>query len=215
MTVQNIGPFYRTTSNTQLNEGFFARVLVLVEGDTEELALPVFLEHAGMNCDLLGVTPIGVHGKNQIPKYWRLFGKFGIPMIVVFDNDDDATGAKRDSNVNLANCFGLRLDELLGVRGSCAVLMSRHAPATPVVVVTGDFETALRNDFALWNGGVSRPYDELDTEARFLIKPLAGQNKGQVARHIARGLTLRYPEYQPSLIGLITAELAKLGLTGR
>lgn len=78
VSVDNIRHFYKTTSNHRLNEGFFARCLVLVEGETEELAIPEFMSVVGIDCDAFGISILEVKGKNQIPKYWRLYASFGI-----------------------------------------------------------------------------------------------------------------------------------------
>lgn len=75
--------FYRSLSNYRLNEGFFSRLIILVEGATEELVLPAYLESCGINCDALGISILGVGGKGEIPEYWRLFYQFNIPMIIV------------------------------------------------------------------------------------------------------------------------------------
>lgn len=82
VTIASLTEYYKTTSNHQLNEGFFARHLVLVEGETEEMALPELLSVYGIDCDSAGISIIGVNGKNQIPKYWRLYSQFGIPITV-------------------------------------------------------------------------------------------------------------------------------------
>lgn len=66
---ENIIEFYAATSNYRLNEGFFAKKLVLVEGETEEMCLPCMFERFGINADSSGVAFIAVNGKNQIPKY--------------------------------------------------------------------------------------------------------------------------------------------------
>lgn len=63
----------------RLNEGFFARCLILVEGETEELVIPELLSSLDISCNPMGISVIGVNGKNQIPKYWRLYSKFGNP----------------------------------------------------------------------------------------------------------------------------------------
>jgi putative ATP-dependent endonuclease of OLD family len=63
--VGNITEYYKTTSNYRLNETLFARFVILVEGESEELALPEYLRAAGLDCDLRGVSVIAVEGKNR------------------------------------------------------------------------------------------------------------------------------------------------------
>ncbi len=69
VTDENITEYYKTTSNPKLNEGFFSRCLILVEGETEELSIPELLMELDVDCDASGISIIGVNGKNQIPKY--------------------------------------------------------------------------------------------------------------------------------------------------
>lgn len=97
VTVDNILPFYRANANREILEGFFARVVVLVEGPTEALALPVYMERRGLDVAKEGVAIIAVHGKGNLGKWRRLFRAYGIPCYVIFDNDagDDGTSAKR------------------------------------------------------------------------------------------------------------------------
>lgn len=94
---ENVLPFYRSHATTDLLEGLFATVVVLVEGPTESLALPIYLERAGLSTARQGVAVIPVHGKGNLAKWRRLFTLFEIPTYVVFDNDpgDDREGNKR------------------------------------------------------------------------------------------------------------------------
>jgi putative ATP-dependent endonuclease of OLD family len=207
-SVANIGEFYKTTSNPMLNEAFFARFLILVEGDTEELALPIYLEKEGFDTDLLGISIISVRGKNQIPKYWRLFSAFQIPLLVIADNDND--GRKANSNKQLAACFGVELDDLLDVQIS-KLLYSQSEPQTPIIMLERDFEYALRSDFDAWTFGDTGPLDQWDAEARDLIQPLKNQNKGQIARFIARRLCAEKPEITLSFVKEIVEVLEANG----
>jgi putative ATP-dependent endonuclease of OLD family len=210
VTDKNIGDFYKTTANPMLNESFFARALVLVEGETEELALPVYLKGLGIDCDLLGISVIRVSGKNQIPKYWRLFGAFEIPIVVMFDSDDDGETSegkpkeKRLSNKQLAACFGVSVDDLIKDVSICKRLKAARTPGTELIVLENDFENAVRAGFEAAVPGTGRRVDEWDAEARSVIRPIGGQNKGQVARFVAR----RCREHLPDLLPRFVIELA-------
>lgn len=94
----NILPFYAAQATNEILEGFFAKAVVLVEGDTEALALPVYLEHCGLETNRQGVAVIGVGGKGNLAKWKRLFEAYDIPTYIVFDNDgsqDDEDGTRR------------------------------------------------------------------------------------------------------------------------
>ncbi len=199
----NISEYYKTTSNFRLNEAFFARFIILVEGETEELALPEYLQAAGLDCDMRGVSVVAVDGKNQIPKYWRLFTAFGVPLLVLFDNDDDGTEAKgneknkRKSNKNLAACFGLPLEQILHQQPWIEIESAR-LPRTPLEILRKDFETAVRVDYDLVCDFTDLDYSRLEQEAKDVIRPTSpGQGKGLIARYVARRLIASKPGYCP------------------
>jgi putative ATP-dependent endonuclease of OLD family len=194
--VSNISEYYRTTSNARLNEAFFARFVIVAEGETEELVLPEYLTACGLSCDMRGVSVIGVEGKNQIPKYWRLFSSFQIPVLVIFDNDDDTNGDKRNSNNNLTSCFGITLNQVLEIP-SWAKIESGNSPKTPLIVLKTDFERAIENDYSNQHTG----YKTFVTEAKASIRPLnPNQGKGLIARFVARKIIAAHPTYKPAFL---------------
>lgn len=182
ITLESLTEYYKTTSNIKLNEGFFARYLILVEGETEELVIPELLLNLDIDCNPMGISVIGVNGKNQIPKYWRLYSKFKIPIIVVFDNDNSPQ--KISSNTNIANCFGINVADITDDVNIIKILDSNTDPITKLVILEQDFETSFEKELANQNHvGV---YEALKEEARELIKPIGNQQKGVIARYIVR-----------------------------
>ena len=93
-----------STANTPLTEGeqadlqryidvtrgeiFFARGVVLVEGDAERFLVPAFAEALGIHLDQLGISICSVAGTNFAP-YVKLLGSTGlaIPFVVLTDLD--------------------------------------------------------------------------------------------------------------------------------
>lgn len=206
---ENIAPFYRVTANPTLNEAFFARYLVLVEGETEELALPIFLQHVGLDCNLQGVSVLGVGGKNQIPRYWRLFGKFSLGMVVVFDNDE--AGAP-GSNRNVATCMGIEENALTSDIDVFKTMKAARSIASLLVILEHDYEKALKKDYGAWARAASQKVNAIETyeqEARELIRPERNQGKGLIARHVARRLTEEVPEYTPAFVQPIAKKLSE------
>ena len=205
VTFDSVAEYYSSTSNPKLNEGFFARCVVLVEGETEELALPVYLEAGGLDCDAFGVSVLKVVGKNQLPKYWRLFACFHVPTIVVCDGDGDS-----GSNANLAACFGLHADDFDVPAGEWVVKQSTTGPKTSILVFGPDFETAVRSavDHSLGDGGEC--IDGYESDARQLIQPIGQGAKQQIARYVARHLVEElhlWPDFADTLAGLIRLEV--------
>ncbi len=80
-------PFYANNSTSHILSGFFANIIVLVEGLTEELALPIYFEKLGFDPTEFGVEIIGVGGKGSLAKWWRFFTLYQIPTFICFDND--------------------------------------------------------------------------------------------------------------------------------
>ena len=66
-------------------ELFFARRLLLVEGDTEKLALPVYAAKLGIDLDREGATIIEVGGKRNLREFAQIAISFGIPISIVYD----------------------------------------------------------------------------------------------------------------------------------
>ncbi|ENA1802906.1 AAA family ATPase [Flavobacterium psychrophilum] len=182
VTLASLQEYYKTTSNIKLNEGFFARYLILVEGETEELTIPELLESLDIDCNPMGISVIGVNGKNQIPKYWRLYSKFNIPIIVVIDNDNSPN--KTSSNTNIANCFGLTTADIIENVDIVKVVNSNTDPSSKIVILEQDFETAFKKE--LVSQQHEGRYEEFEAEAKELIKPIGNQQKGVIARYIVR-----------------------------
>jgi putative ATP-dependent endonuclease of OLD family len=182
VTLESLSEYYKTTSNFKLNEGFFARYLVLVEGETEELVIPELLSILDIDCNPMGISVIGVNGKNQIPKYWRLYSKFKIPIIVVFDNDNSAN--KVSSNTNIANCFGITINDITDGVDVIKVIDSNTVPMSKLVILEQDFETSFKKE--LEGQGFLGRYEAFDADARELIKPIGNQQKGVISRFIVR-----------------------------
>jgi len=63
-------------------------LLVLVEGITEEILLPVFSEFAGVNFKKNGIKILSSGGKNQVLRlYKKLSREINLPILMLFDSD--------------------------------------------------------------------------------------------------------------------------------
>lgn len=74
------------------SEMFFARAVVLVEGQTERLALPAVFRALGHDPDALGIAITEVGGKANLVLAARLLRQLHIPFMVVFDSDRGGPG---------------------------------------------------------------------------------------------------------------------------
>lgn len=73
--------------NTIVNEGFFADVAVVVEGDSDVAALWAMQEIMDAGWDRLGIVLIPVGGKNNLDRAVVAFKGFGISTYFIFDGD--------------------------------------------------------------------------------------------------------------------------------
>lgn len=74
-------------------EIFFARGVILVEGDAERFLIPAFAEALDIPLDMLGITVCSVSGTNFSP-YVKLLGPQGLNIPHVILTDRDPNGAK-------------------------------------------------------------------------------------------------------------------------
>lgn len=79
---------YKGSLNTANGLGYPVQKIVLCEGITEEILLPVFSKLCGFNFDEHGIHVISAGGKNQVVKYFYNFAEcLKIPIFVLLDND--------------------------------------------------------------------------------------------------------------------------------
>lgn len=62
--------------------------IILAEGITEEILLPVFAKKLGFDFEKNGVLVVGAGGKSKIPPlYSKLKDKVNLPIVIIMDND--------------------------------------------------------------------------------------------------------------------------------
>ncbi|MBK6825921.1 MAG: ATP-dependent endonuclease [Chitinophagaceae bacterium] len=171
---ETIVPFYANNSTSHILSGFFANRIVLVEGPTEELALPIYFEKLGFDPTEFGIEIIGVGGKGNLAKWWRLFTLYKIPTFICFDNDykkDDEKGFKRKDALK---AIGIKDEELDGILG-----IETWAISDRFCVFGTDFETTMRASFG----------DYADNEKQ-TIETLGSSSKNLIARETAKLINL-------------------------
>jgi putative ATP-dependent endonuclease of OLD family len=161
-------PFYVKSATSNILKGFFAKKVVLVEGMTEELALPIYLEKVGLDVLREGIDIIGVGGKGELAKWWRLFTAYNIPCYVCFDNDaeDDGKGNKRRDFLKT-----MKLEDA----DQNNILQTEQWLVNDKFCVFGkDFEDTFRKSFT--------KYNEIEGD----IKKELGDSKPLVAREVGK-----------------------------
>ncbi|MBN2186361.1 MAG: AAA family ATPase [Dehalococcoidia bacterium] len=172
-SAKTIQPFYSGSATQEILNGLFAKKVILVEGQTESLALPVYLTRVGLDVTKEGIAVVPVMGKGNLAKWWRFFTAYSIPTFLTFDNDaekDRDEKKRRDALATIGIADEAEVTSIIGGEGwyisdSCCVF-------------GWDFEETMRNSFA--------DYGRLEGEAKQAI----GDSKPLVARHVAEKLEL-------------------------
>lgn len=68
-------------------EAMFSKSVIMVEGDTEFGAVPVFAKKLGYDLDYSGIGVIKLDGADGVLRYLNLFNSFGISAIAILDKD--------------------------------------------------------------------------------------------------------------------------------
>lgn len=67
-------------------ELYFSRLVVLGEGDSEEVVLPRLLRSAGLEADVSSISVVPLGGRH-VNHFWRLLNDLGIPHVTLLDLD--------------------------------------------------------------------------------------------------------------------------------
>lgn len=81
---------------TTIREAFFARAAIIVEGQTDEVALPEFAKKLGILPDDKGILIIRAESKESVPGMRGLLESFHVPCVSIVDRDD--TDAASEGN---------------------------------------------------------------------------------------------------------------------
>jgi putative ATP-dependent endonuclease of the OLD family len=74
-----------------VKEAFFSKTVILVEGDSELGAFPIFSERMNVDLDELGISVVQAGSADSIPPLMKLLNEFGIQNIGLMDADKKAT----------------------------------------------------------------------------------------------------------------------------
>ncbi len=72
------------------DEMFFAKGVLLCEGDTEKSLYPVILQSRGIDLNEAGLSVVEVGGKGNLPIFIKVLEAFRIPYVAVYDEDSAA-----------------------------------------------------------------------------------------------------------------------------
>ena len=122
-SAETILPRLQAIMTPWMNEGFFADVVVLVEGEGDRAAILGAATSMGHSLDSLGVSVIPCMGKNNLDRPAAMFRLLGIPVYCVWDNDHRGKDAKPEDNRRLLRLLGREEEDWpCGADAVCACL---------------------------------------------------------------------------------------------
>ncbi len=104
-------PRLASIMSPSMNEGFFADVAVLVEGEGDVATITGTAEALGHDFASLGISVIACCGKESIDRPAIIFSDLGIETFVVWDSDKGKKDAKKELNHNMQRLVGAKLED--------------------------------------------------------------------------------------------------------
>lgn len=192
-TPETMREHYSHVYTASRNEGFFAKIVILVEGQTELYALPIYAAALGYDFDAMGVVVVECGTKDQIDRLYRVFNELGIACYVLFDYD--LGGDAEKGSASLLEMMGVKIDKPTGV-----VIHEKFS------CFKKDWENDLRGEIP--------DYEELAGDATETLGLPAGSGKPLRARYIAQTLTSREKPYVPPTVERIVKQAIRVNYVG-
>jgi len=92
--------FEQTADSVSSLEAFFAKKVILVEGESEALILPYFFEKINFDYMKERITIVKCGSKNELDRFYRLYSEFGIPCFLIFDGDKNKDNKEEQKRIN-------------------------------------------------------------------------------------------------------------------
>lgn len=192
----NFGRFYDPAKN----EGFFAKKVILVEGPTEEYALPIYFRTLGYDLDQEQTAIINAGSVQHLDYLYIVFNELGIPCYVIFDGDKPMIDPFDPSTLNNEQRRDLKEKskrnkshlKIFGLPGLVDDASEYFFPPTMV----NDRITIFEHEFEVEIHQTLPGYAELKARASAFF---GNDSKPLIARYIADQIT-QTPEHIPALI---------------
>ena len=146
-TADTLRPRMQVLLTPWMNEGFFADVVVLVEGEGDRSALLAVGELEGYDMESIGICVVPCRGKRNLDRPTVVFRELGIPTYVIWDNDEGSGGskAKKDNRYLLRLVGAKEQDWPVGVWDTHAALNGNLECVLKREISEEDFEDLLRD----------------------------------------------------------------------
>ena len=116
-TEEGIRELYSHAFNSIINEGFFADKVVIVEGSSEQYALPIYAGALKYDMDRNNISVVHSDGKGQMDRLLRVFNGFMIPTYLWFDGDKNSDKKNaRDKTLELLELLGDPVEKIEDVK---------------------------------------------------------------------------------------------------
>ena len=179
----SIRELYSNAYSASRNEGFFARIVILVEGPTELYSLPIYAMALGHDLDMKSISVIECGSKSQIDRLYRIFNELGIGCYILFDFDRDNSDPKRVTESRA----------LLKLLDAADVEKPQQMEITPTFAYfVKEWEADLADEIP--------NYTTLVQTAKTSLGLREDNGKPLIARYIARELTGRQPPFIPKTL---------------
>ena len=99
-------PRLQSIMSPWMSEGFFANVVVLVEGEDDRAAILAMAQHKGSDLESMGISVIPCNGKTNIDRPALIFRELGIDTYLIWDSDKNGNNAKPEDNHRLLRILG-------------------------------------------------------------------------------------------------------------
>lgn len=185
VTDESIRERYANAYHPMRDEGFFAKSIILVEGATEQYALPIYAEAAGYHLDTLNISVVDCGGKGCMDRLYRIFNELGIPCYLLFDYDKQSTDHE-----------GLAKSREL-------MQLFDQSPDPPDTIFIDERIACFPNKWEIDLAGEIADLDTLTTEARSELGLKGDSGKPLIARYVAKSLISRTPPQIPNSLRLI------------
>ena len=191
-TDKSMRELYSHAYHPNRSEGFFAKSVILVEGATEQYALPIYAEACAFPLDSMNISVVDCGGKGPMDRLYRIFNELGIPCYLLFDYDKD--NKDKDSIKKSKELLNL-LEEDISIPDEIRV-EDKYA------CFPNKWETDLENEI--------ENLEQLTQEAKKALGLQKDSGKPLIARYVANKLTIQNPPVIPETIEKIIKKASKI-----
>ena len=192
---RSIRDLYSHAYHPNRSEGFFAKKVILVEGATEQYALPIYADACDLSLDLLNISVVDCGGKGQMDRLYRVFNALGIPCYLIFDYDKDNTDP-----------------QIIKKSQSLLTLLEANT-STPEDERIEDNYACFHDKWETSIAGQIDGIEGLTREARKFFGLQADSGKPLIARYIAKKLVSQDPAAVPLIISKMLKKAIKVKWT--